>query len=80
MRLLPCSPPDALRETAPITSLLFHTDAPHGVVTAFWDEADRYLVCITPGDGGAPRWYCGDTDARPEGISEDERRVAAALL
>lgn len=58
----------------------FHTGAPTRAVTAFWDSADRYVVCITPAGGGVPYWYVGVTDAVATVVPDAERRETAALM
>jgi hypothetical protein len=80
MHLLPCLPPDHLRETAPITSVFLHSMGTDGTVSAFWDAADEYVVCITPADGSAPQWFRGVMEPVASTVSEAERLRVAALM
>lgn len=80
MHLLPCSPPNQLRESAPITSVNLHTLGESGAVSAFWDAADDYVVCITPADGSAPQWFRGVMEPVVPTESEAERLRIAALM
>jgi hypothetical protein len=80
MHLLPCLPPDSLRESAPITSVVLHSMGIVGTVTAFWDAADQYVMCLTPADGTPAQWFRGVMEPVACTGSEAERVRVAALM